>query len=461
MIPGFTRLFRHALLALGLLAPLNLFAGWTVKDSIPLDAVIVDLMKDPSRPFLYAVNRTGNQVLFIDLQLKTIKAIYVGKLPTALAINDAGDKLYVANSGTGSGTPGGYQIAVVDLVTQTKSHHFLTQYQPVNLAMGPNQRLYYNSGSWESGNIHSATANLGVVDLASETELDSTVYPSIKSRMVVNGDRTKLFGQYVYSGNLGEMGVFNLGTTTLSKLDRHPYSPYPYGWDYNNYSISANGNRLSYGKVLFNANNLIIQYGVFPELIQALNADGSVAFGANSIWDTSTFDTTGDATRLLQHDLSSPLMQYDSANNCLYAFAPNDTSIKKLDPTVPSPTVVDSDLDGLSDAEEIALGTDPHLMDSDQDGLDDGSEISNGLNPLVADARTPAMRALLMTLRRNPEELQMDTPLIWVDYDRVKLSMQLWSGEGLNDMTPLGNPLMFEVAKPANSTRQFYSIEAK
>lgn len=464
---GLARSLRHVWLTALISSPLPLLAAWEVKESIPLDAEIVDLAKDPGRPFLYAVNRTGSEVLFIDLELKTIKAIYVGKLPTSLAINDAGDKLYVANMGTGSGTPGGYQISVVDLNTQTKTRDFLTSAQPVNLAIGPNQRLFYNSGGWAPGNIHSNSARTGVVDLATETEIAPpgsypySSYPEIKSRMVVNPARTKLYGQYVYTGNLGEMGVFDTETTNMLKLDRHPYSPYPYGWDYNNYSISADGKRLSYGKVLFNANNLVIQYGVFQELIQALNTDGSVAFGENSIWDTSTFATKGEATRLMQHGLSSSLMRYDSTKKRLYAFTPTDYSIKILDSVEAPSTAPDTDKDGLSNVEEASRGTDPNLSDSDNDGLDDGAEVANNLNPLVADTRTPAMRALLATLRRNPGELQVDAPLIWMEYGRVKLSLQLWSGGGLDNMGPAGDPFLFEMKKPANADRQFYKVQVK
>jgi MYXO-CTERM domain-containing protein len=43
---------------------------------------------------------------------------------------------------------------------------------------------------------------------------------------------------------------------------------------------------------------------------------------------------------------------------------------------------VDSDGDGLSDAREQQLGTDPQNPDSDGDGMDDGLEVELGLNPL-------------------------------------------------------------------------------
>jgi S1-C subfamily serine protease len=43
---------------------------------------------------------------------------------------------------------------------------------------------------------------------------------------------------------------------------------------------------------------------------------------------------------------------------------------------------LDSDNDGLSDAQEAQLGTDPHNPDTDGDGYLDGSEVTNGYNPL-------------------------------------------------------------------------------
>jgi hypothetical protein len=53
---------------------------------------------------------------------------------------------------------------------------------------------------------------------------------------------------------------------------------------------------------------------------------------------------------------------------------------------------VDSDGDGLTDAEELELGTDPEVADTDGDGLSDGVEVAgpglcvDGTNPLVPDS---------------------------------------------------------------------------
>lgn len=46
----------------------------------------------------------------------------------------------------------------------------------------------------------------------------------------------------------------------------------------------------------------------------------------------------------------------------------------------------DDDNDGLSDAVESELGTDPIGPDSDQDGVTDGAEVDGGLNPLLPDS---------------------------------------------------------------------------
>ncbi len=45
----------------------------------------------------------------------------------------------------------------------------------------------------------------------------------------------------------------------------------------------------------------------------------------------------------------------------------------------------DHDGDGLSDDEELSMGTDPFHPDTDRDGASDGVELTRGTDPLVAD----------------------------------------------------------------------------
>ena len=59
-------------------------------------------------------------------------------------------------------------------------------------------------------------------------------------------------------------------------------------------------------------------------------------------------------------------------------------------------TSVDDDNDGLSDAEEAALGPNPILADTDGDGFDDGAEVAAGSDPLDPESvpSGPAVPAL-------------------------------------------------------------------
>jgi len=56
-----------------------------------------------------------------------------------------------------------------------------------------------------------------------------------------------------------------------------------------------------------------------------------------------------------------------------------------LDPSTADTPSSDLDSDGLTLAQEYALGSDPYLADSDGDGLSDAQENSNGTDPLNAD----------------------------------------------------------------------------
>ena len=142
-------------------------------------------------------------------------------------------------------------------------------------------------------------------------------------------------------------------------------------------------------------------YGaVNNELIQALNVDAELISGLPSITSITaminnvaldietqfsnqsivlssfispdSYSLINDVS-LNSQDWKGNLIQYDSA---YFAFHDNDTDFidDRFDP--------DLDNDGLTNDEEVALGTDPVDSDSDDDGVSDGIEISNNMNPL-------------------------------------------------------------------------------
>ncbi len=76
--------------------------------------------------------------------------------------------------------------------------------------------------------------------------------------------------------------------------------------------------------------------------------------------------------------LSLPTIEGAPTLNRLYAW--NRSSLARA-----GALMVDSDGDGLSDADELAIGTDPTNPDTDGDGISDGVEVKVGMNPLVPD----------------------------------------------------------------------------
>lgn len=61
------------------------------------------------------------------------------------------------------------------------------------------------------------------------------------------------------------------------------------------------------------------------------------------------------------------------------------TTVEEMPLIIETPPILDADSDGLSDDEELALGTDNLLPDSDGDTYGDLSELGNGYNPTGSD----------------------------------------------------------------------------
>ncbi len=64
---------------------------------------------------------------------------------------------------------------------------------------------------------------------------------------------------------------------------------------------------------------------------------------------------------------------------------PEVTVVPTPEPTPTLDPELDSDGDGIPDAYEEQIGTDPHSKDSDEDGIEDGAEVIMDLNPLSDD----------------------------------------------------------------------------
>ena len=122
--------------------------------------------------------------------------------------------------------------------------------------------------------------------------------------------------------------------------------------------------------------------------------DGSASSDADG--DNLSFDWTlsvvpdSSVAQLTGADTATPTFDADAEGLFVAQLIVNDGSLDS-DPDTSRVTVevvepVDSDNDGLTDDEEIALGTDPNNPDTDGDGLTDGEEVNTyGTSPLLVD----------------------------------------------------------------------------
>ena len=82
---------------------------------------------------------------------------------------------------------------------------------------------------------------------------------------------------------------------------------------------------------------------------------------------------------------------------------------------LPAIPALDQDNDGISDKEEIALGTNINNSDSDGDGLTDGEEITLGTNPLLTDSDSDGYPDLEEMNQKTDPLSPASTPVIVVN----------------------------------------------
>ena len=114
---------------------------------------------------------------------------------------------------------------------------------------------------------------------------------------------------------------------------------------------------------------------------------GTQPFGGTS---AASPYAAGEAAVLLEAQpqlTPAALRSLMKAHGPLVTHPGNALSFRRTDVAGALATLVDSDGDGLTDAVEAGLGTDPHQADSDGDGLSDGAEVdTHETNPLAADS---------------------------------------------------------------------------
>lgn len=121
--------------------------------------------------------------------------------------------------------------------------------------------------------------------------------------------------------------------------------------------------------------------------LEALEGSAAVGLSASEALAIVNFavapDSDGDGlTDAREEVLGTDPTSSDSDNDGFPdGFEEADPLLNPVDPTDGD---TDTDLDGLTDGEEFGLGTDADAADTDGDGFPDGFEVANGLDPLDA-----------------------------------------------------------------------------
>lgn len=283
--------------------------------SIYVGTQIEYMITDPTRPFIYALDRVNNSLLFISTsQFEVTKTIFVGSSPVHLDMDLDNNRLFIANFGSN-------QVAVVNLNTQEVSTNLAVDVasgwdgNPYRIVYLDNDRLVYTSeDQW--CDLKMVSANTGT-----HIQTTGSIY---KPHLLTNPEKNRVY--VAESGSSGSQLLrYDLIGTQLTEVDQS-VSTSSTG---RVAVISNNGEFIFYQKRKHLAANLASTLGTFAENIYATNYDGSLVVGNQTLFDATTFATI----RTLP--VSSTTMTLDPDDNTLYMYddSSSEIIIYLLDPS--------------------------------------------------------------------------------------------------------------------------------
>ena len=275
--------------------------------SIYVGTQVEKMIVDPTRPFLYALDRVNNSLLFIDTDQGILtKTIFVGSNPTDLDMSIDEEKLYIANFGS-------TQINVIDLNTQEIDFSFFVDPNvgtwdgnPYRIAALSNNRLAFTSeDQWNSVKIVDATTGNNLASGAS-------IY---RPELYTNPAGDVLFA--AESGSSGSQVIrYNVTSNSLSEVDESGSGSAQRGS-----FITANGEFIFFRKQKILASNLQSSLGTFSDNIYAANKDGSIALGEEQYYSGSNYSILGNLP------ITSKIMAADPNDDIFYLYNTTSSSI--------------------------------------------------------------------------------------------------------------------------------------
>ena len=311
-----------------------------------------------------------------------------------------------------------WSIGLLDLSTGEISYPFQSQAKTIDLgypsfANVTDQFIVFEVYNREATTPTGVQSSLVVYDLATgayqevSDDYDHPLLNSLESPSFTADDSGLVFG---YWGDYSATGEPLSAIVHLPLMDYvpvvadltllHPsYSYLPYSTPSvaldNLPSLTTDASSFATGLLdpgtIFSDELCATNSGAFPINIGVIaTATQGIAWtGANNILGagdqicgTISLDTSALNTPTFSVTFS---IQHDGANSPLPITISGSLDVDTDDDGMPNSTDPDDDNDGVSDLDEVGIGTDPLNSDSDGDGLNDGQEVSAGTDPLVPD----------------------------------------------------------------------------
>ena len=279
-------------------------------ENIDIATEIERMMMDPIRPYIYALDKTNNSLLFINKETKSLKkTISVGVAPMDMDINLDNDKMYIVSHDSP-------YVTVVDLDSQEKERDILVDINAGAGGAGNPHRVACMANNKLVFTIENNWNHMKFVDANTGSTLD-TIGPIRQSGLTTSPDKTILYA--TQSGTTGSKTIrFDLEGDQLVEKDESIGST---NFSVRDAPISRDGTYLFYNKAKLPANNLQSKLGSFQEFIHACNFDGTIAIGERYIWDAENFSI------IKPLPFSSQIMTLDANGEILYVYS---TDLSKI-----------------------------------------------------------------------------------------------------------------------------------
>jgi len=265
---------------------------------IDIGVNIKKMIIDPRRPYIYALGRYNNSLLFINSETKSVdKTIFVGSSPTDIDMNHDNSRAYIADSDS-------RDIAVIDLETQEKIKDITVDSLAGTYHVNP-YSLVWLTGNYLAYVVPGQSTEIRVID--AETGIFVSSGGNVQSFVL----ETNPARNVIYSNDHNDVVRFNVSTDgELEQVDETE------GFHNNSGKIvvSRDDQFILSGEDKMRSNNLAIVIGSFGERVFACNEDASIVIGETRIWDGNNYSVISPLP------VHSTVIEVDDDNERVYVF---------------------------------------------------------------------------------------------------------------------------------------------